>query len=310
MARILVTGASGFVGRAIADDLAAHGHEVVGTVNSRPGRPGDVAVDVRDRTAFEAIPAGRFDVVVHSAALLGPERFDRRTRDVNVKGTENALDFARSRGATHFIQIGSIAAYGSRCVGQDRDESTRLSWFAWNPMETEYMRSKATAERRIARSGVPYTTLRLPVVIGRGSSFSAPAMRSLVADGIAPFVVRNDRLVSVVCVANACSAVRAVVEAGPRDRAYNVCDHHLPWNELVENFARELGREARWTKRGFGHFVRELGDPHAMFWLSNGWLGAHFPSEAFERDLPWTRTTTLAQAIAEEIAGIRTTLAA
>ena len=141
MAKILVTGASGFVGRAIADDLRTRGHTVVGTVHSRPGHADDVVVDVRDPDAFGAIAPGDFDVLVHSAGLIGPQRFDRRTRAVNIDGAVNALAFARRRRVSHFVQISTIAAYGMRCVGADRVESTPLSSFRWNPMETEYMRS-------------------------------------------------------------------------------------------------------------------------------------------------------------------------
>lgn len=302
--RILVTGASGFVGGAIASHRRGLGHAVVGTVNSRPGHPGDIVVDVRRRDAFDAIPDGRFDVVVHAAALMGPERFDRTTRAVNIDGTVNALQFARDRGCTHFVQISSIAAYGLRCVGEERDEATPLSTMRFHPAETEYMRSKAEAERRIERSGMPFTTLRLPVVLGAGSSFAAPAILPLLREGKAPYTRRNDKRVSVACIGNVGPMIESVIASGPAGRAYNACDHHLAWRELVALYAAAMGVEVHWMKRPITDMLLRSADPYWMFWLSNGMMGAHFPSDALETERPFRRAQTLEQAVRDEVAAV------
>jgi len=303
--RILVTGASGFVGRAIASHLRGLGHAVVGTVHSRPGHGGDggdVVLDVRRRRDFDSIPEGRFDVVIHAAALMGPERFDRKTREVNIDGTVNTLDFARARGCEHFVQISTIAAYGLRCVGEDRIESTQLSTMRFHPAETEYMRSKAEAERRIERSGSPFTTLRLPVVLGAGSSFAAPAILPLLREGTSPYAKRNDKRVSVICIGNVGPMIESVVAHGPAGRAYNACDHHLPWRELVALYGAAMGVAVSWTKRPLTDLLLRSSDPYWMFWLSNGFMGAHFPSDALDADRPFRRAQTLEQAVHDEVA--------
>lgn len=299
--RCLVTGASGFVGGTYARHLRALGHAVIGTVHSRPGHPDDVAVDVRVRSAFDALPEGGFDVLIHSAALIGPERFDRRTRQVNVDGTRHALDFARTRGVTHFVQVSSIAAYGLRCVGEDRHEGTPLSTLRFHPFETEYMRTKAEAERLVEASGIPFTTLRLPVVIGGGSTFAAPAILGHLRAGKAPFVKRRDRRVSVVCEGNLGVMLDAVLAKGPANRAYNVGDHHVPWHELVACYGAALGLPIPWAPRPFTDFLLKSTDPYAMFWLSNGLIGAHFPTSAFDAAYAWTARQTLEEAVREEV---------
>lgn len=299
--RILITGTSGFVGGAVARHLRSLGHEVVGTVNSRPGHASDVVVDVRERAAFDAIPEGPFDVVIHSAALMGPERFDARTRAVNIDGTTHALEFARRRGVRHFVQISTIAAYGLRCVGEERVESTALSTSRFHPFETEYMRSKAEAERLVERSALPFTTLRLPVVVGAGSTFAAPAILPILRGGVAPYFRRNDRRVSVVCIENVGPMVESVLAHGPAARAYNACDHHLPWNALVELYARSLGVPLRWERRPALDLLLRSGDPYFMFFLTNGQMGAHFPSAALEAERPFVRRQTLESAVEEEV---------
>lgn len=299
--RVLVTGASGFVGGEYARHLRALGHAVVGTVNSRPGTTDDVVVDIRTWDAFRAIPDGRFDVVVHAAALMGPERFDRRTREVNIDGTRNALRFARERGCTHFIQISSIAAYGLRCVGEDRDERTPLSTARFHPFETEYMRTKAEAERMVEASGLAFTTLRLPVVLGAGSTFAAPAILGHLRAGAAPYTKRRDKRVSVVCRQNLGPMLDAVLAGGPSGRAFNACDHHLRWDDLVAIYAGALGVGVPWTKRPMTDFLFRSHDPYAMFFLSNGLIGAHFPSDAIERERPFAIAQSVAEAVREEV---------
>lgn len=299
--RVLVTGASGFVGGEYARHLRTLGHSVVGTVNSRPGSTDDVVVDIRSWAGFAAIPEGRFDVVIHAAALMGPERFDRRTREVNIDGTDHALRFARERGCAHFIQVSSIAAYGLRCVGEDRDETTALSTARFHPFETEYMRTKAQAERMVAASGLPFTTLRLPVVLGAGSTFAAPAILGHLRAGRAPYTKRRDKRVSVVCRGNLGPMLDAVLAGGPAGRAFNACDHHVAWDALVALYADALGVAVPWTKRPLLDFLLRSHDPYAMFFLSNGMIGAHFPSDAIEKARPFAIAQSLAEAVREEV---------
>ncbi len=299
--RILVTGASGFVGGAYARYLRARGHTVVGTVNSRAGAPGDVVVDVRRRDAWDAVPAGDFDVVVHAAAKISQARIDRATRETNVGGTRNAIDFARTRGCAHFVHVSSTSVYGHRSLGENRVESTAISASRDVAFETEYQRSKAEAERVVARSGVPFTSLRLPLVIGAGSSFAAPALLPLLDARSAPYTIRNDRRISVVCAGNLGPMLDAVLAHGPAGRAFNACDHHLPWKDFIELYAATLGKRVEWEKRPVTDWIRYLGDPVQLFWLGTGLFGAHYPSDALEAARPYRREQTLEEAVREEV---------
>jgi nucleoside-diphosphate-sugar epimerase len=213
------------------------------------------------------------------------------------------LAFARARGCSHFIHISTVAAYGLRCAGVDRDESTRLSiGGGWYPLETEYMRSKADAERRVSASGLPHSILRLPVVLGAGSSFSAPAMLPALEAGEAPYFMRNDGKVSVFCVENAGPAVEGFIAAGPQDAAFNVCDHHLPWNELVALYAEASSQPLTWSKRGPLAWVKGMRDGFYGFWIGNGYLGAHYPTERLEA-LGISLSSDLRAAVRDEVQG-------
>jgi UDP-glucose 4-epimerase len=114
VARILVTGGLGFLGRAVTLDLRDAGHVV--TVLSRRTDPTAVTGDVRDRARMrELIAAGGYDSVCHLAALTRPRDSvaDPLTYfDVNVAGTLNLLLAVEP--ATRFVFVSTNQVCGSR----------------------------------------------------------------------------------------------------------------------------------------------------------------------------------------------------
>ncbi|MET0932339.1 MAG: NAD-dependent epimerase/dehydratase family protein, partial [Mycetocola sp.] len=106
--RVLVTGASGLLGRAVADELIAAGHEVR-CFQRRPSRvagASDSLGSVTDPDAVARAVSGQ-DAVVHLAAKVSlagdPADFDR----VNVDGTRTLLSAARSTGVARFVYVSS-----------------------------------------------------------------------------------------------------------------------------------------------------------------------------------------------------------
>src|SRR5437763_16743252 len=93
--RVLVTGASGFIGRVLCEKLLHRGHEV-GALVRRPGSepPGTRARtgELSDgQTLREALLSERPDCVIHLAAEIASQRSERKVREVNVAGTERLL---------------------------------------------------------------------------------------------------------------------------------------------------------------------------------------------------------------------------
>ena len=111
--RVLVTGGTGYLGRAIVRATADRGHEPVvfarhATRARLPGRAIDG--DVRDRAAFEAAASG-VDALCHSAALVSlwrrdPSEFDK----INVGGLENAIAITRTLKLPRLIYTSSFLA--------------------------------------------------------------------------------------------------------------------------------------------------------------------------------------------------------
>jgi UDP-glucose 4-epimerase len=131
--RVMVTGAAGFIGANLCRALVAQGHEVVGLDNFSQGRRENVADlpaaqfsliegDVRDAEALHKAAAGT-RAVVHLAEAKIP-RYGKSidTLEINIQGTENALEAARVQGA-RFILGSTDEVYGKAPVSDVHEES-------------------------------------------------------------------------------------------------------------------------------------------------------------------------------------------
>jgi len=140
--RILVTGAAGFIGSTLVDRLLAEGREVVGLdsfdsfyseelklrnlVNaSKSASFRLVRADIRDAETLERVFSdGRFDAVVHLAALAGVRPSLERPSlyaDVNVHGTSLILETATRHGNPRISFASSSSVYGEREDGPFRE---------------------------------------------------------------------------------------------------------------------------------------------------------------------------------------------
>ena len=139
--RVLVTGATGFVGSHIAEVLAEAGYEVRCGVraSSDPRWICDLAVELVpfDLARPEDLPRAveDVDVIVHAAGLVRA----RRTRDyylVNAKGTQRLAAVAAKTGVRRFVLISSLAARGPDGLAKDvRDRPA--SAYGWSKLEAE-----------------------------------------------------------------------------------------------------------------------------------------------------------------------------
>ncbi len=135
-ARILLTGAAGFIGSHVSALLLARGDEVIGIDNFDPyysparkwenveavrAGPGGqrftlVQGDIRDRNLLGTLFAKRFDGVVHLAALAGVRASVERPYDyvdVNLGGTLNLLEATRKDSVRSMVLVSTSSAYGN-----------------------------------------------------------------------------------------------------------------------------------------------------------------------------------------------------
>jgi nucleoside-diphosphate-sugar epimerase len=127
--KVLVTGATGFIGRHVAETLASKGHAVRAVVRN-PARAEPLAAcgcevvrgDLLDAASLVSAARG-VDVAVHSAAQVGEWGTWRQFREANVAGTQNLLDAVEKARPERLVHVSSVAVYG-RQRGEKLAETT------------------------------------------------------------------------------------------------------------------------------------------------------------------------------------------
>lgn len=167
--RILVTGAAGLIGSAIARRLAAE-HDVIG-LDLNPGSHVHIVSDCLDVAEWRH-RVDRVDAIVHVAALHAPhvgQRSDADFRRANVEATSRLLDFASDAGARKFVLTSTTSLYGHSL------QANGTAVWVDEQLEPQprdiYDETKLEAERLAASAGgsITVTSLRM------SRCFSEPA---------------------------------------------------------------------------------------------------------------------------------------
>jgi farnesol dehydrogenase len=237
--RVLVTGGTGYLGRAVVRALAARGHDVVvfargATASQLPGQPVDG--DVRDFDAVDAAVQG-CHAICHMAALVSVWR--RRPRDfdeTNVNGLRHVLTAARRAGIRKVLYTSSFLAL------PPTGERHALA-------VNDYQRTKVAAEQvAIAseRAGVPIIRLYPGVLYGPGAFTEANLVGRLLRDhmrGRLPGLIGAERLWSFTYVDDVARAYVETVERGRIGQHYLLCGENAPQMRAFEIVRQLTGRK-------------------------------------------------------------------
>ncbi len=226
---VLVTGATGFLGRRVVQRLLDTNHEVRAMVR-RPGNesvfstpPSEVCYgDVRDTDALAEACRGVAEVI-HLVAVIrgGSRQFDA----INRQGTANVVAAAREAGSVR--RIVHLSAVGAANVPRLR-----------------YLHSKWAGEQEVVNGGIPYVIIRPSLIFGPGDEFTNAIAALVRLLPVTPIIGSgNNRLQPIHvedvarCVALSLSGNirgnRTVEIGGPEQLAYN---------EIVGVVSHVLGR--------------------------------------------------------------------
>jgi uncharacterized protein YbjT (DUF2867 family) len=225
--RVLVTGATGFVGSHLVPALVEAGHEVVALVyQRRPSFPSSVETvsgDVLDLDSLKRAARG-CQGVIHLVGII--REFPSRGitfQALHVEATRNMIQACRGEGISLFLHM---SALGARA-----DSAAR------------YHRTKFAAEELVRQSGLDYAIFRPSLILGAGSRFLED-MRRLMAFKLVGLVGGGGYRMQPVAVEDVVRAfVLALERLELRGQTWELCGPRVyTLRELLETMARTWGK--------------------------------------------------------------------
>lgn len=298
-ARVLVTGATGFIGGHVAERLAGQGARVVGV-----GRRVDESrwleeegVDLRradllDRERMREMVAG-CDLVVHAAGWLygDPEM----ARPVNVEATADLVRLAAEEGARRVVHVSTLGAY-ARPDDPDRpiEESHSLAPDAAGA----YQRTKAEGEirsRQVADDrGLELAVLRPGMVFGPRSGTWTVGMCRAVCEGRPVLIGGGEGHFHPLYIDDLVAAVlTSAVAPEAAGEAYNLCEDPVTFRSYLSEYGELCGREPASTPTWLARLMALANRlPGVDFPVDDTWLALatnrlRFSTRKVREELGW-----------------------
>ena len=244
--KVLVTGASGFIGSEIIGELSLLNYQIFKVSSKKSKIEGFYRTQISDKKDVDLLEEiGEIDVIIHTAGLA--HQFGKTSREqffeVNTKGTENICQLAVSLKAEHFIQISSVSVYGNfagKKQGIDETFECRpKGFYATSKFEAEKIARKICEENKI-----PLTILRPATVIGEGDFGNVSRLIEAIDNKRFIWIGKGENRKSLIYkkdVAKACLAV--LDKKTEKTEVFNVSAEPLKMNEIVSLIAENLGRK-------------------------------------------------------------------
>jgi len=310
--KVLITGASGFIGGQLRDSLLGAGNDVVAI--RRPGSPPSksgrsVEADYARVADLErVIVSEKPDYVLHVAGVTKGTSYED-FRSGNVMPTRNLLAAVRREhpGTKRFVMVSSAASYGPAATSAPQREENPP-----RPIE-HYGASKLEAERVVEEESaeVPWTILRPCAVYGPGDVDHFALFQGAVL-GVNLFYGNRDRLMSWIYVDD---CVRGILEAAVHTNSagkgyFLTNDTQLTWDQFQTEIAVAVGHRVRtidlpeqlmWASAFAGEIATRIDKKPRLMNLQKAKLGVQeawtCSGDAARRDLGFSAEVNLAEGI-------------
>ena len=244
--RVLVTGASGFIGTRLVRRLSGEGAQVV-ALDLLPPRTTVEGVDYRPFDVRDPIPpetARDVDVIYNLAAVhRTPGHPDHEYYDTNIRGALNVTALAEAAGVERIVFTSSISVYGpTEALVDERSPTAPVS---------AYGRSKLIAEAiheqwRARGAGRRLVTLRPGVVFGPGEGGNYTHLARALAGGYFVYPGRRDTIKSGGYVDDLIGAIDFALAQGDPSILFNFAyPDQSTTQDIVLAFGRVMGRTFR-----------------------------------------------------------------
>ncbi len=247
---ILVTGASGFVGSAVAKCLLQAGHAVRALVRPTSSRMNlaDPRLEIVEGDISDADSVARAMIGVrHLFHVAADYRlWARNPQDIvrtNVEGTRTVMRAAQRAGVERIVYTSSVATLASRPDGAPSDETLQLA--AANAVGA-YKYSKVIAERlveaMVAEQKLPAVIVNPSTPIGPGDVRPTPTGRIIVEAAAGRMPVYVDTGLNLVHVDNVAAGHVAALQKGRIGERYILGGQDVVLGDMLREIARRVGR--------------------------------------------------------------------
>jgi nucleoside-diphosphate-sugar epimerase len=256
--KILVTGATGFVGKAIVAELLQEKFDIycLGSQKSenRDDLPNFYKADVERFESLRNLEnLGKIDVLIHTAGLA--HQFGKITEEnfwkTNVEGTRNTALLAINLKVRHFILISSVAVYGKGAFKKKNSKTAtaeNINFIDENSIcepDGIYARSKLESEiaaREICeKQQIPLTILRLATVIGEGDRGNVSRLIKAVDTNRFVWVGTGENYKSLIYKTDVGRACRIVLNKKRAEtEIFNLTAEPLKMKQIVGQIASQL----------------------------------------------------------------------
>lgn len=238
---VLVTGATGFIGGALAARLAGEEGAVVAGCGRDLEKARHLealgarleAADLMDAATMGLLVSGQ-EVVFHLGAWLGLED-DGQADRLNVIATESLVRQAAAAGVRRFVLVSSVAVYGVPADGP-MTEATPLDF----EQAYDYGRTKAVGDRRArevaAELGLDLVIVRPGMVHGPGAANWTRQIFDVVRSG-KPVLLGSRGHAYTIYVDNLVDLLLLVATSPDASGAYNAVDAVMPWRQFFGYYA-------------------------------------------------------------------------
>ena len=253
MSKILVTGAAGFVGKALCQILIKNKYEVIGAVRSVEKRSllpteveicvlGDIGPHMEWAEALNSV-----DTIVHLASRvhvmheISPDSLSEY-RKVNVSGTEGLANMAAMSGVRRMIFLSTIKVNGERGWFREDDLPAPEDHYAISKWEAEQILYKIAAE-----NGLEIVIIRIPLVYGPGVKANFLRLLNMTNKNIPlPLSLINNKR-SMIYIGNLVDAIiRCIEYPDAANQTFLVSDgQDISTPDLIRMIAKAMGKKAR-----------------------------------------------------------------
>ena len=253
MKKVLVTGATGFLGKYLIEELLNNDYEVVAQ-----GRKEKVLSDIKEKYNVQILKCSldeikdvelKVDYVIHAAALSTVWGKWEDFYNSNVVGTENVIDFCKKNNVKRLVYVSSPSIYSAKCDRlnineEDFDKNNQLNF---------YIKSKILAENlinSIEDDKLEKVIIRPRGLFGIGDTSIIPRLIKANRKIGIPLFNEGKNIVDITCVENVATALRLAIESeNAVGRTYNITNGEpREFKNILEELFKQINEPPKYLK--------------------------------------------------------------